>query len=182
MQFKETPFEGLWEIYPRIFEDSRGFFFESFKQEVFEKYVPNTVFVQDNQSFSTKGVVRGLHFQHDPHAQGKLVRIISGKVLDVVVDLRKESKTFGKHYKVVLDGEKNNMLYVPEGFAHGFICIEDAVFLYKCTNHYHKESESGIIWNDLVLKIDWNVEGVEPIVSEKDLLLKTFEEVITEFE
>ncbi len=180
MEFKETPIEGVWEIYPRIFNDSRGFFFESFKQTEFEKYVPDTVFVQDNQSFSTKGVVRGLHLQHAPHAQGKLVRVISGKVLDVVVDLRKNSKTFGEHYKVILDGEQNNMLYVPEGFAHGFACIEDATFFYKCTNVYNKESESGIIWNDKDLNIDWDVEGTELIVSDKDLLLKSFQEVITE--
>ncbi|MCP4520916.1 MAG: dTDP-4-dehydrorhamnose 3,5-epimerase [Cytophagales bacterium] len=183
MEFKQTPIEGVWEIFPRIFEDSRGFFFESFKQEVFEKYVPNTVFTQDNQSYSSKGVLRGLHFQHAPYAQGKLVRVISGKVLDVVVDLRKDSATFGKHHKVILDGEKNNMMYVPGEFAHGFYTLEDAVFSYKCTNHYNKESESGILWDDSALDIDWGIEeGLSPIVSEKDLLLKSFEEVMTEFQ
>ena len=172
MECKETPINGLLEIFPRVFEDERGFFFESFHEEILRKQGIEVRFVQDNQSFSVKGVLRGLHFQNSPYAQGKLVRVISGKVLDVAVDLRKNSPTFGEHYKVVLDAEKNNMLYVPDGFAHGFVALEDSIFFYKCTNYYNKESEGGILWNDETLKIDWGVEN--PIVSSKDKELLTF--------
>ncbi len=166
MEFIETGIEGVWEIVPRVFGDKRGYFLETFKQSEFEEYIPNVSFVQDNQSFSTAGVLRGLHFQKGEHAQGKLVRVLSGKVLDVAVDLRDGSPTFGQHVKVVLDAERHNMLYVPEGFAHGFYTIEDATFSYKCTNYYNKESEGGLLWNDADLAIDWGAEN--PLVSEKD--------------
>lgn len=133
-------------------------------------------FVQDNQSFSKKGVLRGLHFQKAPYAQGKLISVIFGKVLDVVVDIRKSSPTFGKYFKCVLDDEKHNMLYVPEGMAHGFLALEDSLFVYKCTSFYHKESEAGIVWNDDELAIDWGVS--DPILSEKDAVLPSFHQVM----
>jgi dTDP-4-dehydrorhamnose 3,5-epimerase len=172
MQLRETSIPGLVEIFPRIFKDDRGVFFESYNEAWFaDKGLP-IHFVQDNQSFSIKGVVRGLHFQNAPYAQGKLVRVISGSVMDVVVDVRPDSPTFGKHETFILKSELNNMVYVPEGFAHGFVALEDSVFSYKCTNLYHKESESGILWNDVDLGIDWGVEN--PIVSEKDMILPTF--------
>lgn len=172
MEFKKLALSGLVEITPRIFHDERGLFFETFNNKVFKENGLNVDFLQDNQSFSKKGVVRGLHFQNAPYAQGKLVRVISGMVLDVVVDIRKDSATYGQHLKVVLDASRNNMLYVPEGFAHGFTALEDTVFVYKCTNIYNKEAESGILWNDPVLNIDWEME--EPIVSEKDQYLPLF--------
>jgi len=175
MQIRETSIEGLVEIFPRVFKDDRGVFFESFNEGSFEKMGLPTNFVQDNQSFSIKGVVRGLHFQKAPFAQGKLVRVISGRVLDVAVDIRPESPTFGKYELFELRSDINNMAYVPEGFAHGFVALEDSVFSYKCTNVYNKESESGILWNDPELGIDWGVEN--PIVSEKDIILPTFREL-----
>jgi dTDP-4-dehydrorhamnose 3,5-epimerase len=176
MEVRETFIEGLVEIYPRIFKDERGFFLETYNKEAFEKSGIKTVFIQDNQSFSTKGVLRGLHFQKEPFAQAKLVSVISGRVLDVAVDLRKNSPTFGKHVTVVLDAEKRNMLLVPEGFAHGFVALEDSVFSYKCSNVYHKESESGIIWNDKDLNIKWGFDN--PLVSDKDIILPTFKDLI----
>lgn len=171
MQIRETSIAGLVEIFPRVFEDDRGFFFESYNEELFKKLGLPTNFVQDNQSFSIKGVVRGLHFQNAPFAQGKLVRVISGRVLDVAVDIRPDSPTFGKHEVFELRSDTNNMAYVPEGFAHGFVALEDSVFSYKCTNVYNKGAESGILWNDPDLGIDWGIDN--PIVSEKDLILPT---------
>jgi dTDP-4-dehydrorhamnose 3,5-epimerase len=172
MQIRETSIAGLVEIFPRVFEDDRGMFFESYNEQVFLKLGLPTHFVQDNQSFSKKGVVRGLHFQNAPFAQGKLVRVISGRVLDVAVDIRPDSPTFGKHEIFELRSDTNNIAYIPEGFAHGFVALEDTVFSYKCTNVYSKESESGILWNDADLGIDWGV--VNPNVSEKDAILPTF--------
>jgi len=172
MQIRETSIAGLVEIFPRVFQDDRGFFFESYNEELFKKLGLPTNFVQDNQSFSIKGVVRGLHFQNAPFAQGKLVRVISGRVLDVAVDIRPDSPTFGKHEVFELRSDINNMAYVPEGFAHGFVALEDSVFSYKCTNVYNKGAESGLLWNDPDLGIDWGVEN--PIVSEKDIILPTF--------
>ncbi|MDX2190091.1 MAG: dTDP-4-dehydrorhamnose 3,5-epimerase [Bacteroidota bacterium] len=176
MEFKETRFKGLVEIFPKIFGDERGYFFESYSEANFSKNGLNLKFVQDNQSFSTKGVLRGLHLQKPPFAQGKLVRVVQGKVLDVVVDVRKNEPTFGQSASFLLDSKIGNMVYVPEGFAHGFVTIEDALFLYKCTNIYNKDSESGIIWNDSKLNIDW--QFANPLVSEKDKLLPTFDELI----
>ncbi|TDE16750.1 dTDP-4-dehydrorhamnose 3,5-epimerase [Dyadobacter psychrotolerans] len=178
MQIRETSIEGLVEIIPRVFEDDRGLFFESYSEGWFKKLGLPTNFVQDNQSFSIKGVVRGLHFQKAPFAQGKLVRVISGRVLDVAVDIRPESPTFGKHEVFELRSDTNNMAFVPEGFAHGFVALEDSIFSYKCTNIYNKESESGILWNDPELGIDWGIEN--PIVSEKDIILPTFRELFGE--
>lgn len=175
MQVRTTSIAGLVEIFPRVFEDERGAFFESFNEEAFKKAGLPTNFVQDNQSFSKKGVLRGLHFQKAPFAQGKLVRVISGRVLDVAVDIRPDSPTFGKYEVFELDGKLNNFAYIPEGFAHGFLTLEDAIFSYKCTNLYDKASESGIIWNDPDLAIDWNIQ--DPIVSEKDIILPTFKEL-----
>ncbi|HLT75439.1 MAG TPA: dTDP-4-dehydrorhamnose 3,5-epimerase [Ohtaekwangia sp.] len=176
MQVIETPFEGLLEIIPTLYQDSRGWFYESFKETTFKAAGINYRFVQENQSFSRKGVIRGLHFQRDPHAQAKLASVLMGKVLDVVVDLRPASRTFGQVYTCVLDGVRRNMLMVPDGFAHGFAALEDSFFFYKCSNFYHKESESGIIWNDPQLAINWQVEN--PIVSEKDQLLPTLDELL----
>ena len=172
MQIRETSIAGLVELIPRIFEDERGAFFESYNEEVFQKAGLPTSFVQDNQSFSVKGVLRGLHYQNAPFAQGKLVRVIVGRVIDVAVDLRPESPTFGQYELFELDAKRNNMAYIPEGFAHGFAALEDSVFSYKCTNLYSKACEAGIIWNDPTLNITWGV--AQPIVSEKDIELPTF--------
>lgn len=172
MQVIKKSIEGLLEIIPTVYKDERGSFLESYNRQLFEANNLPTHFVQDNQSFSIKGVVRGLHFQRAPHAQGKLVRVISGRVLDIAVDIRPDSPTFGQYEAVELDGIRNNMFYIPEGFAHGFAALEDSIFSYKCTNLYHKASEGGIIWNDPELNIDWQVAN--PIVSEKDVLLPTF--------
>lgn len=176
MEFKFSHIEGLVEIFPRIFKDERGFFLETYSKKAFEANGIPTEFAQDNQSFSKKGVLRGLHLQKDPYAQGKLVRVIKGKCIDVVVDIRKGSKTFGEVATFILDEERQNMVYVPEGFAHGFATFEETIFHYKCTKWYNKESESGILWNDADLKINWQVEN--PIVSDKDQVLPTFKEFI----
>lgn len=160
-------------IEPRVFEDSRGLFFESFNSDTWKLQGLPYQFVQDNQSFSSKGVLRGLHFQQGAHAQGKLVRVISGRVVDVAVDMRPKSPTFGKWEFYDLDAKTNKMVYIPTGFAHGFLALEDSIFSYKCTAGYNKESEGGIIWNDPKLKIAWPIE--EPNVSEKDLVLPTFD-------
>lgn len=180
MTIQKTPFEGLFEIIPKIFHDDRGYFLESFRAETLEAEGINTPFVQDNQSFSKKNVIRGLHLQIAPYEQIKLVRAVSGKVLDVAVDLRKGSLTFGKHFKCVLDAEKGNMLYVPAGFAHGISVLEDAIFSYKCSSYYNRESEEGIIFNDPDLNINWEVNT--PILSEKDMLFITFEEFVKKYD
>ncbi len=176
MQVKETGIEGLVEIFPSIFKDSRGWFYEFYNQSAFNNAGIPTNFVQENASFSKKGVIRGMHFQLVPHAQGKLVTVLRGKALDVAVDLRQGSKTFGKIYYCTLDEEQRNMLMVPEGFAHGFAALEDTVFYYKCTNFYNKPAESGIVWNDPELNIQWPFD--KPIVSEKDSALPTFAELV----
>ncbi len=180
MKIIETGFDGLLAMEPDIYNDSRGYFFESYNLQKFKEFGLNVNFVQDNQSFSSKHVLRGLHFQLKPHQQGKLVRAITGKVLDVVVDIRKNSPTFGKKFKYILDSKKNNFLYIPEGFAHGFLTLEDSIFFYKCTRLYHKDSDSGILWNDPDLGIDWEVK--HPIVSEKDQRLQTFQEFLNNIE
>lgn len=163
-------FPGLYEIQPKIFGDARGYFFESYSERDFFAAGLNMKFVQDNQSSSTKGVLRGLHFQTE-HPQGKLVRALYGQVYDVAVDLRKDSPTFGKYYSVILDCEKQNQFYIPEGFAHGFYVMTDlAVFAYKCTDFYDPKGEDGLMWNDPAIGIDWkSICGeVEPLLSEKD--------------
>lgn len=172
MEFIHSPLKGLVEIIPRIFEDERGIFFESYHKPLFAANGVGHDFVQSNQSFSKKGVLRGLHFQKAPFAQGKLVRVATGSALDVVVDLREDSPTYGQHAKFVLDSRRHNMVYVPEGFAHGFVALEDTILQYQCTNIYHKDSEGGVIWNDPQMAIDWGIAN--PLVSEKDVRLPTF--------
>ena len=176
MQVKETGFEGLVEIIPTLFKDDRGWFYEFFNKNTFERAGVRTDFVQENTSFSKKGVVRGLHLQLPPFAQAKLVTVLTGKVLDVVVDLRPASKTFRQVYYCTLTSELRNMLLVPEGFAHGFAALEDTLFYYKCSNFYNKAAESGILYNDAELGIKWPLS--EPIVSEKDLVLPTLNELL----
>lgn len=176
MQIIQTGIEGLLEIQPKVFEDSRGWFFEFYKNETFRDAGISYNFNQENISFSKKGVIRGLHFQRSPWAQAKLVSVLSGKVLDVVVDIRKGSQTFGKTFSCVLDSSKHNLLMVPDGFAHGFAALEDSVFFYKISNVYNREAESGIIWNDPQLKIDWPFTN--PILSEKDQKLETLDDLL----
>ncbi len=176
MQVKPTSIEELVEIFPSVYDDNRGWFIEFYKEEVFRNHNINYVFVQENLSFSKKGVVRGLHMQLEPFAQAKLVSVIQGKVLDVVVDLRKGSKTFAQVYYCLLEGSRHNMLMVPPGFAHGFAALEDSVFFYKCSNHYDKASETGLIWSDSQLNIDWQISS--PIISEKDHQLPTLAELL----
>ena len=175
MQVIKKSLQGLIEIIPTVYKDERGYFFETYNQQVFETHGIPTHFVQDNQSFSKKGVVRGLHFQREPFAQGKLVRVVMGRVIDIAVDIRPDSPTFGQYEAVELDAERGNLFYLPEGFAHGFVALEDSIFFYKCTNLYNKASEGGIIWDDPTIKIDWQISS--PIVSEKDLLLPRFDQI-----
>jgi dTDP-4-dehydrorhamnose 3,5-epimerase len=162
------PIEGLFEIQPKVFGDSRGYFFESWSERDFASAGLSMSFVQDNQSMSTKGVLRGLHFQKT-HPQGKLVRVISGEVFDVAVDVRPGSKTYGAWHAVTLSGEKQNQFYISPGFAHGFLVLSDkATFAYKCTDFYHPEDEGGLIWNDADIGIAWPDLDIEPVLSEKD--------------
>ncbi len=167
MEFTSTPFDGLWVIQPNVLQDQRGYFFESYNRVQFDRQLPPVNFLQDNQSLSGKNILRGLHFQDPPHAQVKLVRVIKGSVMDVVVDIRKKSSTYGGHFKIELSEKNKTMLWIPEGFAHGFISKEeDTVLLYKCSNTFNKASERCLIWNDQDLKIDWG--NGHPIISEKD--------------
>lgn len=179
MPFQETNIQGLWVFEPRVFEDNRGYFFESYNHNTFvEATGIDNAFVQDNHSFSTYGVMRGLHFQKPPHDQAKLVRVIAGKVLDVAVDIRKNSETFGKYFSVELSAENKKQLYIPRGFAHGFVVLgESAELLYKCDNFYTPQAEGGIIFNDKDIDIDWQIPEKDMIVSEKDLLLKSLKEL-----
>ncbi|UTC61595.1 dTDP-4-dehydrorhamnose 3,5-epimerase [Treponema sp. OMZ 787] len=170
----KCPIEGLYEIQPKIFSDNRGYFFESWSKRDFESAGIKYDFVQDNQSKSYKGVLRGLHFQKE-HPQGKLVRVLSGEVFDVAVDIRKESPTYGKWYGVLLSAEKQNQFFISPGFAHGFLVLSDeAVFAYKCTDFYHPEDEGGIMWNDPAIGIDWPSLDVPYIFSEKDTKYPAF--------
>lgn len=172
MEIITTAINDLLIVQPKVFADSRGYFFESFSTAVFEKAGIEADFVQDNQSLSQKGTVRGLHFQANPHAQGKFVRVVQGAVIDVAVDIRKGSPTYGQHVAIELTGDNKTMFWVPPGFAHGFSVLEDnTIFLYKCTNLYNKQSEGGLLWNDPALNINWQVS--DAVVSEKDLLLPT---------
>lgn len=177
MEVIEEPLPGLKLLRPRVFEDSRGYFFESYSETVFEQLGINDLFVQDNESLSArKGVLRGLHFQNPPFAQAKLVRVIKGSVLDVVVDIRRNSPQYGKHFAVELNERNKQILYIPTGFAHGFVTLEEnSIFSYKCSMPYHPASEQTIAWNDPELNINWEVES--PILSEKDkkgLLFSSF--------
>lgn len=168
MKFTKGEIEGLWLIEPKVFGDHRGYFMESFHSEKFTAETGISLnFVQDNESLSSKGVLRGMHFQKPPYAQGKLVRVIRGSVLDVAVDIRKNSPTYGKHQSIVLSGENKKQFYIPPGFAHGFLTLEDdTLFSYKCTNYYHPESEGALAWFDEDLNIDWG--KITPVISEKD--------------
>ena len=180
MEIVKTPIEGLLVIKPKIFTDDRGYFFESWSKVAFEKEGLHLNFVQNNQSLSAKNVLRGLHFQNPPFAQGKLVSVIKGAVLDVVVDIRKNSATFGKYFSLVLSGENKTSFWIPPGFAHGFITLEeDTIFSYKCTEVYNKQSEGSIMWNDKDLNIDWGIEN--PNVSEKDAIANTFAQLQSKF-
>ena len=180
MKIIKTEIEGLLIIEPRVFEDERGYFFESWSKDTFENAGLNINFVQDNQSFSSKGVVRGLHFQNPPFAQGKLVRVLKGSVLDVAVDIRKNSPTYGKYFSIHLSGENKTMFWIPPGFAHGFSTLEDnTIFSYKCSGVYNKESEGSLIWNDTDLNIDWKIKN--PIISEKDQNSELFSNFKTQF-
>ena len=180
MKVTETYLRGCFIVEPKVFTDGRGNFFESFNQKVFEEKIGLKVnFVQDNQSISQRGVLRGLHLQKGIHAQAKLVRVIKGKVLDVVVDLRKNSPTFGKHFSIELSGENNKQLFVPRGFLHGFITLEDhTIFSYKCDNYYKPEAEDGVIYNDKDLNIDWMLKQEDIFLSKKDSELNTFKEYL----
>lgn len=180
MTIQETSIKGLLIIKPRIFSDERGYFFESYNLKSFQDLGIDYTFLQDNQSLSQRGVLRGLHFQNPPFAQGKLVRVINGSVIDVAVDIRKNSPTYGEHEKIFLSGQNKTMFWIPPGFAHGFITLEDnTLFSYKCTAHYNKSSEGSIIWNDENLNIDW--EYPKPLVSSKDQEAKKFEHLDSQF-
>ena len=169
MNIIETEIQGVFIIEPKVFGDSRGYFFESFSKKEFESRIGPVEFVQDNESKSCYGVVRGLHFQKPPHAQAKLVRVVKGKVLDVAVDLRKDSPTYGKHVTVELSADNHRQVFIPKGFAHGFsVLSEEAVFQYKCDDYYAPETEGAVAWNDPELNIDWRVPADMMILSEKD--------------
>jgi dTDP-4-dehydrorhamnose 3,5-epimerase len=183
MPFSPTDIPGVVVFEPKVFEDSRGSFFEAYNEEIFHAGGVTMKFVQDNQSTSSYGVIRGLHYQLDPHPQTKLVRVLQGTILDVAVDIRKGSPTFGKYVAVELSAENKKQLLVPAGFAHGFsVLSETAVVLYKCDGLYSKESEGGIQYNDPTLAIDWKVPQGKTIVSDKDLQLPNFAECRNNFE
>lgn len=181
MEKISTPLKDCFILKPRVFSDKRGTFYETYNENTFRATAGIEVnFVQDNQSTSSYGVLRGLHFQDGEMAQAKLVRVIKGKVLDIVVDLRKDSETFGKSYAIELSENNHLQLFVPRGFAHGFVTLsESSVFAYKCDNFYDKSSEGGIIYNDATLDLDWHLPDKDLIISEKDLQLPGFEQAIS---
>ena len=178
---ENTEIDGLLIIEPRRFEDTRGYFYESYNLEKYQELLGDSFkFVQDNISISTKDVLRGLHFQNPPHAQGKLVSVLKGSVLDVAVDIRKDSKTYGKYQSIILSAENGLQFWIPPGFAHGFVALEDdTIFSYKCTNYYHPESEQSLLWNDKDLAIDWKIKN--PIISKKDELGDFFNTFVSKF-
>jgi dTDP-4-dehydrorhamnose 3,5-epimerase len=183
MEVIKTDIEGLVVIQPRIFNDARGYFFESFSQREFEEKVGPIRFVQDNESKSTRGVLRGLHFQNPPYAQSKLVRCVKGKVLDVAVDIRKGSPTYGRHVAVELSEDNHLQFFIPKGFAHGFVVLSDeAVFQYKCDEFYAPQSEGGINLYVETLRIDWQIPWDEAILSDKDKTYPTLSEIVSNFE
>lgn len=183
MPFQTTDFAGLLIFEPMVFEDSRGYFFEAYNEQLFREEGIDLRFMQDNQSKSSYGVIRGLHYQLHPHAQFKLVRVLEGAILDVAVDLRKGSPTFGKHFSLELSGENKKQLLIPSGFAHGFSVLSDtAVVFYKCDALYNKESEAGIRYNDPSLNIDWKVPSGKEIISEKDIQQPLFKNCRNNFE
>jgi dTDP-4-dehydrorhamnose 3,5-epimerase len=180
MQIITTPIPDLLIVQPKVFEDARGYFYESYSKALFKQHGIDEDFVQDNQSLSQAGVLRGLHFQNPPYAQGKLVRVIKGSILDVAVDIRKQSPTYGQHYLIELNETNKTMLWIPGGFAHGFLTLEDnTIFSYKCTNYYNKASEGCILWNDNTLNINWNVQN--PQLSDKDKVGTPFNEFESHF-
>lgn len=180
MKFIETEIEGLIIIEPDVFNDARGYFFESYNKKKYFDVGLRYEFVQDNLSMSQKNVLRGLHFQKPPYEQGKLVQVLRGAVLDVAVDIRKNSATYGKHHSLLLSAKNKTQFFIPPGFAHGFVTMEDnTIFSYKCTNVYNKDSEGSIFWNDKNLNIDWNTQS--PIISEKDKLAAGFQKFTSPF-
>lgn len=180
MEVIKTKIEGLLIINPRVFGDVRGYFFESYNNSVFKEHGIDVEFIQDNQSLSNSGVLRGLHFQAPPYDQGKLVRVITGAVLDVAVDIRKNSPTYGEHIAIELSEDNKTMFYIPPGFAHGFLTLKDStIFSYKCTNLYNKASEGTVLWNDSDLNINWNISN--PVLSEKDLVGTKFKDFSSPF-
>ncbi|MDA9573248.1 dTDP-4-dehydrorhamnose 3,5-epimerase [Flavobacteriaceae bacterium] len=182
MNLIKTKLDGLVVLKPTVFKDNRGYFMESYNQKNINKLLGNVNFVQDNESESSRGVLRGLHFQKPPYTQAKLVRCLKGSVLDVVLDLRKDSKTYGIFETISLTEENKKQLFIPKGFAHGFIVLsKSAIFSYKVDNYYNSDSESGVLWSDLDLNIDWKINKNEIIVSEKDKNLPTFNEIINPF-
>lgn len=183
MNIIETEIPGLIILEPKIFEDTRGCFFESYNKSVFEKLGIKNEFVQDNQSLSVKGVLRGLHFQREPYSQAKLVRVLSGSVLDVAVDLRKGSPTYGRWQSEVLSAENRRQMYIPRGFAHGFLVLsETAEFFYKCDNFYSREHDGGIRYDDPALNINWNANGIALSISEKDRVLPALADIQLDFQ
>lgn len=183
MEVIKTDIEGVFIIEPRVFKDSRGYFFESYSKKEFDEKIRPVDFVQDNESMSTKGVMRGLHFQRPPYAQSKLVRCVRGRVLDVAVDIRKGSPTYGKHVAVELSEDNHREFFVPRGFAHGFAVLSDiSVFQYKCDNFYHPETDGGISIADKTLGIDWRIDPEKAIMSEKDLRNPLFEDFDSPFD
>jgi dTDP-4-dehydrorhamnose 3,5-epimerase len=180
MEITKTNIEGLLIIKPKIFGDERGYFFESFRLDILRELGIMQDFVQDNESMSGKGIVRGLHFQNPPFAQGKLVRVIKGKVLDVAVDIRKKSPTYGQWHSIILSEENKFIFWIPPGFAHGFHSMEEnTLFQYKCTNYYNKEAEGSILWNDPDLNVDWEIKN--PLISDKDKNVPLFKDLQSKF-
>lgn len=178
MEYRETAIKGVFVIEPRVFNDERGYFFEAWKQAEFEQYVGHVDFVQDNESKSSRGVLRGLHFQRGADSQAKLVRVIKGCVVDVAVDLRRSSPTFGQHVMVELSEDNKRQFFIPRGFAHGFLVLSDeAIFTYKVDNPYAPQSEAGVRWDDPTLAIKWPTEGLQILTSEKDLKQPFFKDV-----
>lgn len=179
MKISETKLKGLFIIETKIHNDKRGYFAESFNQKLFKNFFPEINFIQDNESKSDYGVLRGLHFQKKPFAQSKLVRVVKGKVQDVVVDLRNGSPTFGNHVSFILEENDNKQLFIPKGFAHGFLTLSDySIFSYKVDNNYSKKHESGLLYNDKDLNISWKLDSSQIKISEKDMQLETFNSII----
>ena len=182
MNILDTPLEGVKIVLPDVYSDARGYFFESYNREKMMKSGIGNIFIQDNESLSSYGVVRGLHYQLEPFSQAKLVRVVSGAVFDVALDLRKGSPTFGRWYGIILSGENKRQLYIPKGFAHGFSVLSPtAVFFYKCDNQYNKLSERSIRFNDPYLNIDWKISAEQQIVSDKDMVAPLFSEAEINF-
>ena len=179
MKITETNLKGCFILEPTIFEDERGVFFESFNKKIFEEHIGKPIdFVQDNVSVSKKWVLRGLHYQKGIHAQAKLIQVLKGEALDVVVDLRKDSKTFGKHFTVIISSTNRKSIFIPKGMAHGFLALsEEVIFTYKCDNYYNYMAEGGILYNDMDLNIDWEISADKAILSKKDLSLPTLKDL-----